>query len=550
MILTKVSIAQSWQWANSMTDSLNENVGSKITVDKLGNSYCIGYFKSKMIIGGGNSLISNGDYDVYVIKYSDIGQVVWAMNYGGIGDDRGTAICLDSSNNLIITGTMDQNLTFGIQTLLYSNSGSPDFFIVKLNNLGYPVWAKSYVVNLYMYLGGNDICVDSLGNVYVTGTYKGTNINFGNGNYLTSNGSGVDFFVLKLNSNGTAQWVKSGGSYFNAADYGISLALSYDQQNIFVVGDYWGATFIFQGDTIHNADPNNTTDCYLISMSAQSGTKNFLRNISSGGYTNAKGVATDMIGNIYITGNCEGAFFISPATSINDTLPSTFGNIDIYLFKYNENGSFIWSKGIGFTNWGHDVRDVQVDNQNRIIMAGRVEGYIACDTFITSTPGGFLAQFDSLSACLNLISVGTVGLDPGSFVSAAIDKFDNIYVHGYMQYTTTFGTLPFVCNNDYEVFVAKHGFNSLGTSIPNEFAKDNSFSVFPNPASQLVNIIAPFEIGQIQLFDVFGKQILEQNSIHSNKTELNTSNLNNGVYYLSLRSNNGELSWQKIIVCH
>lgn len=79
--------------------------------------------------------------------------------------------------------------------------------------------------------------------------------------------------------------------------------LSHDQQNLFAIGDYCGATFIFQGDTIYNIDPNNTTDSYLISINAQSGTMNFLRNISGGAYTEVKGIATDKMGNIYVIGN-------------------------------------------------------------------------------------------------------------------------------------------------------------------------------------------------------------------------------------------------------
>lgn len=544
IFLGNTTNAQTWQWAKALSDSLNENVSTKITVDKLGNSYALGYFKRKMVLAGNISLNSKGDYDIYVIKYNDIGQVQWAKSFGGLGDDRAFAITVDSTNSLIIGGYISQTVIFGIDTL--SSIGQNISFLARIDSLGNSYWASAY---------GNwdgnvvsDVCVDSVGNVFATGSFKGSNVNFGNGHFLTSNGNATNFFVIKVDSAGATQWAKSGGCG-SLYDYGISLTLSPNQQNVLAVGDYWCGNFIFQGDTIHNIDPNNTTDSYFISLNAQSGAKFFLRNISGGSYTDAKGIATDKRGNIYITGNCEMESFNSPATSTNDTLTSTFGNIHIYLFKYTENGTFIWSKGIGFTSWGHDVRDVQVDNQNRIIIAGRVEGYIACDTFITSTPGGFLAQFDSLSACHNLISVGTIGLDPGSFVSAAIDEFDNIYVHGYMQYTTTFGTIPFVCNNDYEVFIAKYGFNSLGTNIPFEAIQDNSFSVFPNPTSNLININSPLEITQLQLFDVFGKLLVEQKSIHSTKAQISTSSFGNGVYYIKLLSNKGIESQQKVVVC-
>ncbi len=544
IIIIQESQAQSWQWANSLTDSLNENVSTKITVDKLGNSYALGYFKRKMALSGTISLTSNGDYDIYVVKYNDIGQVQWAKSFGGAGDDRAYAITVDSTNNLIFGGYITQSVVFGIYTL--TSIGQNNAFLARLDSLGNCFWASAY---------GNwdgnvisDICVDKNGNAYATGSFKGSNVNFGNGHLLTSHGSATNFFVLKVDSAGTTRWAKSGGCG-SLYDYGISLTLTPNQQNLLAVGDYWCGNFIFQGDTIHNIDPNITTDSYFISLNAQTGTKIFLKNISSYGYTRTKGIATDKTGNAYIAGYTESQSFLVPNTNIDDSISST-GIAMIFLLKYSQNGSFIWPRGIGFSNWGHNVNDVQVDNQNRIIVVGTFYFNMNCDTFTLTNSGGFMATFDSSKTCLGLLGVGLAGtLDGGSFNSAAIDKFDNIYIHGDMQYTTTFGSLPFVCNNDYEVFVAKYGFNSLSTSIPFEAIQDNSFFVYPNPTNNFVKIISPYEIEQMQLFDIVGKQIVEQNSISSTKLEINTSKLSNGIYFIRLHSNNGSLSQRKIVVC-
>lgn len=550
IFLSNTSNAQTWQWAKALSDTGSLNIPGKIVVDKMGNSTAIGSFKGKLILSPTNFIISNGDYDIYLVRYNDIGQISWVKNFGGIGDDRGVGITLDSSGNVLICGRVAQTVTFGTQSIIVNGGG--DIFILKLDSLGNPIWAQSYGgfdSNPFSEIA-NDVCTDNLDNIYITGNFLGSNVDFGNGFSSSSAGSYSDFFVMKLDSSGTTQWIKRGGSYSGGFDFdeGKCITLASDQQSVLAGGFFFGPKFIYQGvDTILNYDIG-TTDNFFISLDINNGSKLFIKSILSYGYNDITGISTDVSGNIYITGNTDSESFNSPATSINDTLPSTLGNIDIYLFKYNENGSFIWSKGIGFTNWGHDVRDVQVDNQNRIIVVGKAEGYIACDTFTTSNSGGFIAHFDSLKTCLDLFCVGTVGLNSGSFVSAAIDKFDNIYIHGAMNYTTSFDTVPFVCNN-YEVFVAKYGFNSLGTGYEDISIRNNAFSVFPNPANYIININSPCEIDQLELYDVLGKRVYNQNNVMSNKMKINTSNLVNGIYYLKLSSLEGSTIQQKIVIC-
>lgn len=61
----------------------------------------------------------------------------------------------------------------------------------------------------------------------------------------------------------------------------------------------------------------------------------------------------------------------------------------------------------------------------------------------------------------------------------------------------------------------------------------NSFSIYPNPVENNININTTFNIEKITVFDVNGKQITE----NSNSKSLNISSLKQGVYFVKIKSN-------------
>ena len=85
---------------------------------------------------------NSGLYDAFIVKYDSNGVGTWATRIAGTGNESGNGITVDSSNNIIVTGSYRSNpltiynangTTFG--TL--SNSGDTDAFIVKYNSNGF-----------------------------------------------------------------------------------------------------------------------------------------------------------------------------------------------------------------------------------------------------------------------------------------------------------------------------------------------------------------------------------------------------------------------------
>jgi hypothetical protein len=66
-------------------------------------------------------------------------------------------------------------------------------------------------------------------------------------------------------------------------------------------------------------------------------------------------------------------------------------------------------------------------------------------------------------------------------------------------------------------------------------ADKTPFSIYPNPANDVVNIDLEEnkEWDRLQLIDVSGKVVIDKN-ITSNSITLNTSKLNRGVYFINL----------------
>lgn len=90
-------------------------------------------------------------------------------------------------------------------------------------------------------------------------------------------------------------------------------------------------------------------------------------------------------------------------------------------------------------------------------------------------------------------------------------------------------------------------FNCYSIGLSN-FEKQNDLIVYPNPASNTLYIINTNSLIQIRLNikDINGKTIITQN-IERHKTEITISNLENGVYFLHFKDDNGNTFVKKLI---
>ncbi|MFT6923491.1 MAG: hypothetical protein ACJA1C_002506 [Crocinitomicaceae bacterium] len=455
--------AQTFEWAKSIGGS-DYDVGYSITVDVSGNIYTTGHFEGTVDFDPGvgvTSLTSNGFQDVFVQKYDANGDFIWAKSLGGSLDDFGYSVAVDVSGNVYTTGAFEGTVDFdpgpGILNLTSSFS-ERDIFIQKLDASGNFLWARS--------MGGGSggdfglcIKVDSGGNVYTTGYFRGGAVDFDPGpgtTMLWSNGID-DIFIQKLNASGNFLWAKSMGS--TGYDYGRSIEVDVSG-NVYTTGSFEGTVDFDPGAGTVNVTSNGGSDIFIQKLDANG---NFIWVKSMGGIYDDKGqsLTVDSGGNIYTTGEFYETVDFDPGVGTTNLYTST--GYDIFVQKLDVSGDFLWAKSMG-SGLNDIAGSVAVDNGGNVYTTGTFSGTADFD------PGGgttnlvsngsleiFIQKLDAFGNFLWARSMGGAGQDFGR--SITVDASENVYTTGSFGWIVDFdpgvGVDNHTPNGSYDFFIQK-----------------------------------------------------------------------------------------------
>lgn len=101
--------------------------------------------------------------------------------------------------------------------------------------------------------------------------------------------------------------------------------------------------------------------------------------------------------------------------------------------------------------------------------------------------------------------------------------------------------------NDGKLFGISNGsvyrFEPLTTGIKENIMQLN-FSVYPNPANSIITINIKENIKEMALFNLLGEVLMTE----TDKNTMNVSNINSGIYLLKVKTADGAVGTQKIIV--
>jgi len=335
------------------------------------------------IIGGETASYGSGNFDAYLIKTDNYGNVEWDRTFGGAAKDGCRDLAQTTDGGFILTGYADS----------YGNPGH-DYWIIKTDEFGNEEWSKifggtssdasyaiietsngDFVFTGYSYSysqGSNDVWViktDNLGGMIWEKNYGGIGSEYGmdlvetyDGGYIiigstTSYGSGgTDVYLLKIDFNGDLEWEKTFGGFGD--DWAGSIDLTSDGGFIicgdtksYSEGGYdvwilktdhsgieeWNCTY---GSSEHDETGycvrNTMGNGYIISGTA------FV-----GGHDNGLVIKMDMNGNIewnisLITDESDILYSICETqygqyASAGYTYTYGAGNMDIWLIKIERN---------------------------------------------------------------------------------------------------------------------------------------------------------------------------------------------------------------------
>ena len=406
---------------------LNNEKGMDVFTDANNNMYLTGTFYQSATLG--DTILTGSQFETFISKYNANGQRLWTRGLGVSQSAEGRAIVIDNAGNVYLTGTFIG--TFTVNGNTFNSFGENNFFLIKYNSNGIAQWARKGGATSYVFDNkafGNGLAVDASGNVYASGTFKGTNV-FGSLSLTSATQNPGyyydDIFLIKYNASGVEQWARRAGG--NSNDTGRKVAVN--GSFVYVTGAYTSPAD-FGGSTVTG---NNQTDGFVAKYDLNGAFQSVFRTQTTAGYTNIiNDIAFDNTGNQYITGIY--GYSANFGNSITLT-PNANENGNFFLAKFNNAGVAQWARQ---SSGGGDEegKKLSIDNAGNVIVAGNYNTSPTFDGYVVipaagSTKDAFYAKYSSGGEIQWVKKSGGEFEDGAN--SVAVDGLGNIYATGFFK---------------------------------------------------------------------------------------------------------------------
>jgi hypothetical protein len=376
-----------------------------------------------------NASSSNNQPDAYVAKFSSAGERIWSTYFGGSDLDIASAVSVDTSDNVIITGVTAS--TSGIaspgayQTKNKggSTAGPGDAFIAKFSNAGKRVWSTYY--------GGTDedwgrgIATDKKNSILITGLTRSTSFIATSRAYSTSYNGLIDAFLAKFDSSGSLVW----GTYFGGTSQDVANAIATDTaDNIYITGYAYSSGMSSTG--AYQTSLSGLSDAFLTKFST-SGVLKWSTYLGGSNYDVAEAMATDKSGNIYITGYTTSTSGIASSGGFQTKF--TGSSYNGLIEKFTSSGKRAWGTYYGDASTIGYALDC--DTAGNLF----ITGYTSSKTGI-ATAGAYQTSISALGECAFAAEFssaggrawgtyfhGDVGEEGRGIV---VDDSDNVFITG------------------------------------------------------------------------------------------------------------------------
>lgn len=281
LYLFKTDKAGNKEWEKTIGGT-SDDEGKALQVLDDGSFICLGDYTGE-----------DGFTDLYLIKISNTGEVIWTKTIGQTGRS-------EKAFDLKITATGDLLLIGNSLT----NTGTTDMYLVKTDLAGNIKWQKDY---------GLTALQDDISSVIETS--EGNLVWCGSEFRQRTGHTSSDMRVILTSPEGDVIWDKNFGK--DNTDKGSDILLN-------------GSGFVALGSTLNTQE--SEADIYLISL-FQGGTVRWEQAVQ-------KPKSSEEAKSIYAT--TDGGYIITGSTTVSGT-----GNQDILLLKVDNTGKEVWSKSFG-----------------------------------------------------------------------------------------------------------------------------------------------------------------------------------------------------------
>lgn len=319
--------------------------------------------------------------DYWLLKFDKEGILEWSKTYGGSGDDRGQSVVQTADGGYAIVGYAMSADGDGS-----NNEGFHDNWILRLDANGTILWEKSFGFSGHDHC--YDVLETSDGGFFFAGfldvTQSGGAGNEGKGSYLTRHGVG-EFWGTKLDANGNLEWRRYFGGTNNDRAHGVAQAddggfvmAGFSESDDFDISntkgsyDFWvvkidqngtmlwersfGGTgieiayditktadgnYVIAGNTFSTdtdiSKNNGESDVWVIQIDDH-GNLLWEKTFGGTGFDAARGIKTTLDGGLVIAGNSK---------SSDGDADENQGENDLWIIKTDASGNLEYQKSLG-----------------------------------------------------------------------------------------------------------------------------------------------------------------------------------------------------------
>jgi Secretion system C-terminal sorting domain len=511
--------AQVWDWVFAPVPTGEDAYGLDIIADTDDNVYFNCTSRAENITFGSQSFVgpNNGGYvRNYVAKFDENENMSWVK--ASEQDEVVVTISMltDGAGNVYSVGNYDGDMSIGNMTLPGTTSYPSDLtrtFITKTDSNGNLIWAK-YVYSAggdNYYMQAMDIALDASGNIFISGHMEGATLNFDS--VIMEAGGPIDTFLAKYDNNGNIQWARNGaGDAWLASNCELTCDSS---GNVYMIGNF--DTSITFGDTMLVNEGYKSS--YVVKY-APNGDFQWAKKLGTTGasyVTYSSIIATDGT-NVYVVGYFENASMTFDNITLTNPSP---GQASGFIAKFNANGTIQWARIPG-----QSISDLYMLPDGSSYITGSFGGTQTIGGTTLTNEGivnAFVAKMDADGSFVWAKQIGGTGAVRGNKITVndntlyATGSFDTTVRVDDQILTTFFGN----------TFLAKLSLVPLS----NEEFQQNSLSIFPNPAQNILNINNELAVGQAyNITDMTGRTIKSGIA----ESAIDVSSLSSGLYNLTI----------------
>jgi hypothetical protein len=457
-------------WVRTAGSTANSEAVVNMVLDSNKAVVAAGVFYNKVNFDSGSdtfNLISNGNQDIFITKYTSNGNFVWGKSIGGKLDDFVANIKKDRQGNLYLIGIFQSTVDFDPGPGVFNvTSVSTTSFILKLDKDGNFLWVKTLKGRC------STLDIDEEGNILIGGSFTGT-VDFDSGPgvfNMTAQLLWDDMFVLKIDQSGNFLWAKQIRNLGESEqqEYGLETDPS---GNVFFAGDFTNTLDFDPGPATDSLTSHGLDDAFILKLSSE-GDFQWVKQFGGTGSDKVSGLAVDKDGNVFSTGFFHGTVDFDPGAS-SFSLISPASARSAFISKLTGSGNFVYAKS--FQSGDSFGQAITIDSANNVFISGGFHGTVDFDPGpgISTMKVGemFIVKLDKTGDF-----VSGAGFSPTDstfywesiYSSIHVDAPNNIYYAGSFPGTVDFdpgaGFSPISSNGAWDMFLLKLGTTGCSTA--------------------------------------------------------------------------------------